>query len=134
MMERGQTSIEYVISLSVLLLIFIGMYELAHTMDTREQYLASYFEGEKIAAKLSNTVDWALILGDGSSLTVSTHSSPNETIIAAQAQVIAFGPGNRIISISPAIASMTSPTGEIPSNQYLGVSYDGTSVTISQLG
>lgn len=103
-------------------------------MNTREQYLASYFEGEKTAAKLSQTIDWALIIGDGANITVSTHAFPSQNIIAANSQVLVFGTGNRTIAISQTLANQTSNTGLISSNQNLGVAFNGTNITISQLG
>ena len=133
-MKKAQTSIEYVIALALLLLMFVAMYELSHDMGMREQYLASYLEGEKTAAKISETVDWALILGNNSNLTVQLHSNPPQRIIASQAQVISLGTDNRTIAISPAIANMTVYTGLINSSQILGVAFNGTNVTISQLG
>jgi len=131
-MSKAQASIEYVLSLSILLLMFIAMYQLSFDMNLREQYLVSLFEGEKTAAKLSNTINWALILGNGSNISVRTHSNPSQILIASQAQVLSFGTDNRTVVISSTLANATSYSGAIQSNQILGVSYDGTNVTISQ--
>jgi len=133
-MKKAQTSIEYVLSLALLLLLFLAMYMLSHEMNTREQYLASMFEGEKTAAKLSQTIDWALILGKGSNISVKTHSDPPQTLIVSHAQVISFGLNNQTIAISPIIANMSNSTGFFQSNQNLGVAFNGTNITITQLG
>ena len=130
-MRKAQTSIEYIMSLSILLLMFLAMYQLSYDMNMREQYLASLFEGEKTAAKLSTTIDWALILGKGSNLSVRTHSNPPQTLIASKFQVLSLGTANSTIAISPTIASEISYSQVISSNQILGVSYNGTNVTIS---
>jgi len=129
---RGQTSIEYVIAISVLLLIFIAMFQLSYDMNSREQYLASYFEGEKLASKISLTAGWALILGNNSNITIPAHTYPPQNLIISQAQVISFGTDNRTIAISQMLANSTPNTGLISSNQNLGVAFNGTNITISQ--
>jgi hypothetical protein len=72
----AQVSIEYTVCLAVLLIIFFAMYQLSFDMQNRMVNLTSIFEGEKISAKVSDTIDWAMIIGKGSNLSVKIGSTP----------------------------------------------------------
>jgi len=128
----AQVSIEYTVCLAVLLIIFFAMYQLSFDMQNRMVNLTSIFEGEKISAKVSDTIDWAMIIGKGSNLSVKIGSTPQQRIVASGSQIISFGVSNQTFAVSPTIARCVNRFDSTNDIQNIKVIFNGTNVSLSQ--
>lgn len=131
---KGQVSLEFVISLIIFLLILISMYELSASMNQRKDLIASQFEGEKTASKVANAISWAMISGANSTIFIKPVSYPEQSLRISGAQVLSFGLLNNSLSIAPIVANTSSRSGIIATNQTLKVIYNGSNISITQLG
>jgi len=132
--KSAQASIEYAVCLAILLIIFFAMYQLFFDMQNRMTNLSSILEGEKTSARLSDSIDWALIIGSGSNISVDVNSNPAQKIIASGSQIVSLGVSNQSLSVSPTISSLINYFGPADSAQKFGVFFNGTNISISQLG
>ncbi|MFA5108660.1 MAG: hypothetical protein WC492_03965 [Candidatus Micrarchaeia archaeon] len=132
-MKRAQSSIEVLISFSILLLMLIVMYELSHSMSVAKDNIASQFEGEKVAAQISGEIYWAAVAGKGTQINVSAYSYPEQTIITSGQSVLSLGPQNNTLAVALTIANITNRSGPISSNQNLKVIYNDSNISISAL-
>jgi hypothetical protein len=132
-MKRAQSSIEVLISFSILLLMLIVMYELSHSMSVATDNIASQFEGEKVAAQISGEIYWAAVAGKGTQINVSAYSYPEQTIITSGQSVLSLGPQNNTLAVALTIANITNRSGPISSNQNLKVIYNDSNISISAL-
>jgi hypothetical protein len=130
-MKKAQSSLEFLISLAMLLLLLIGMYELSFDMVGRKNQLLSQFEGEKTAARLASAANWAFIAGPGAGISVVCASDPEQRIVASQIQVLSFGAKNRTLAIYPSFAPIANVS--FNSSQTVNVSFNGTNVSMSAL-
>ncbi|MFH1306843.1 MAG: hypothetical protein ABIH83_04295 [Candidatus Micrarchaeota archaeon] len=132
--RKAQSSTEFLISLILIIIILVVMYELSFDMSLRKDLIASQYEGDKISAKIARTIDWVAITGPGTSIIFSAGAYPSQFIIISGSEVIAFGQSNSTMSISPTLAGNAQQTSYFSSNQNLNVSFNGTNVTVTQMG
>lgn len=130
-MQKAQSSLEFLISLSLLLMLLVGMYELSFSMTERKNQMLSQIEGENTAARVASCENWAFIAGPGASIAMVPASNPEQRIIVSQTQVLSFGAKNRTLAIYPSFAPASA--GEFNSSQTLNVSFNGTNISVFAL-
>jgi uncharacterized protein (UPF0333 family) len=128
--HNAQASLEYILLLSGLLLMLITIYTLSSDMDLRRQLLSSQLEGERVATRLARAIDAVAVAGDGARYNLSLFSTPNQTIIASGAEVIALGPDNRTIAIVHTLGNLTTQT-QFTADRYVLVLYNGSAITVT---
>ncbi len=132
--RRGQSSLEYVLLLSALLLILLSVYMLSNTMDQRRALISSQLEGERVASRMARAMDAVALAGPGDSYNFSLFSSPNQTLIISGAEVLSFGPSNQTLAIARTLGNLTSGQTVLAANQNVGLFYNGTTITVTALG
>ena len=127
---RAQSSLEYVLLLSALLLILIAIYGLSIDMDLRRSLISSQLEGERVASRLARAIDAVAVAGPGTQLNLSLTSNPNQTVIVSGAEVLAFGPQNRTLAVVHTLGNLTAPN-QFTANANVQVLYNSSTGAIS---
>ncbi len=132
---RGQSSLEYLLLLSALLLILIAIYGLSIDMDLRRSLIASQMEGERVASRLCRAMDAVAVAGPGTKYNLSLFSNPNQTVIVSGAEVLAFGPQNRTLALVHCLGNITTQN-QFTANSNVKVYYDPSigNITVTPWG
>lgn len=130
---RGQSSLEYVLLLSALLLILIVIYTLSNGMDLRRQLITSQMEGARATQVLGRAIDSVVLAGPGTSSSISVVTFPNQTIIVSGAEVLALGPSNRTLAITHTLSNLTE-YNQFTASGNVQIYYNGTNVSVQYLG
>ncbi|PIT84496.1 hypothetical protein COU37_03140 [Candidatus Micrarchaeota archaeon CG10_big_fil_rev_8_21_14_0_10_45_29] len=128
---KAQSSIEFIISVSILLIILAAMITLSFEMQESQDIISSRLEGRFTAGRVATAMDWAAIAGDGAIISIAPLSYPQQNLIISGAQAISFGPQNTTIRIASSIADAGASTGFISSNQRINVSYYENNILIT---
>ncbi|MFH1095256.1 MAG: hypothetical protein V1728_03490 [Candidatus Micrarchaeota archaeon] len=134
---RGQTTIEYVAMLSVLLILLAATYIYSRNLDLKREGIVSQMEGERLTYQLSQAMDYAAIAGGENNVSLFLSAYPNQTLIVSGAEALALGPGNITLASSRSLAGLASGAGYpkyLDSNQQLRLEYDGTKITVNEQG
>ncbi|MDE1798239.1 MAG: hypothetical protein KGH63_02440 [Candidatus Micrarchaeota archaeon] len=127
---RGQSSLEYILLLSALLLILISVYGLSVDMDLRRSLISSQMEGERVASRLGRAIDAVAAAGPGAQYNLSLTTNPNQTIIVSGAEVLAFGPQNRTLAVVHTLGNLTSQN-QFTANSNVQVYYNPSTGNIT---
>lgn len=134
---RGQTTVEYVVMLSVLLIILTAAYIYSRNLDLKREGLVSQMEGERLVYQLSQAMDYAAIAGGESNISLFLSAYPNQSMVVSGAEVLALGPGNITLASSRSLAGLATGA-QYPkyfdSNQQIRVECDGAKITVNEEG
>jgi len=131
-MERGQTSIEYVLAMVGLLILLIALYEISVSMNNRIGVLQARMEGERVAAHLGQAMDWMQVLGPGAKTNISLYSFPAQHLIIMESEIIILDEEEEAAAFGRHLGNVSLQT-EIYANTSVGVNNTGGNLRAGEL-
>ncbi len=132
-MERGQSSIEYVVAMAGLIVILIALYEVSVGMNARALLMQSQLEGERVAEQLAGAIDGAGIAGPGTNVTISLYTFPSQTLLVSGSEIIARGADNRTAAFVRHLDYVAEAVN-LTANQSVRIVHDDTGLYVQGLG
>jgi hypothetical protein len=132
-MQRGQSSIEYVVAMAGLIIILIAIYEVSAGMGAQALLMQSQLEGERAAEQLASAIDAAAIAGPGTNVTVLLYTFPGQTLLVSGSEIIAQGEDGRTAAFVRHLDYVTTAVN-LTANQSVRIVHDDTGLYVQGLG
>lgn len=129
--RKAQASMEYLLSVSALLIILFVMYGLSVDMQIRQQLINTELESIRVAHRVSTAMDYIAIMGDGSSTIFRANTHPDHYIRVSGSQIIVSALSNHSVTIASSIANLSSDSGVLMTNTEFTVQNDAGSINVS---
>lgn len=132
-MRKGQTSIEYVLAMVGLMIMLIALYEISVSMSARLGVMQARMEGQRVAAQLGNTLDWAQVLGAGARININLYSFPAQHLIVNESEIVILDAEGQAVDFERHLGMINTQT-TIYANSSIGVNNTRGNLTVAMIG
>ena len=132
-MQKGQTSIEYVLAMVGLMILLISLYEVSISMNGRLSAMQSRMEGRRVAAQLGQALDWAEVIGPGARINISFYSFPAQHLILNGSEIVILDENEQAVGFGRHLGNVTVQTTRY-ANESVSVNNTGGNLSVSGLG
>jgi uncharacterized protein (UPF0333 family) len=123
--RKAQASMEYLLSVSALLILLFVMYGLSVDMQIRQQLINTEFESIIAAHRVSTAMDYIAILGNVSYTKFRVNTHPDHYVLVNGSHIVTFALSNHSVTIVSSIANLSSGSVLMRTNNEFVVRNDG---------